>query len=252
MSEQTFNNIGVIILAAGKGKRMQSNQLKVMHLLNGRPLIDHVISAVESLNFNIKPTVVVCAEDPAVQNFLGSRANYVIQTERLGTGHAVAQAESVLFGKVNQVVVLYGDMPFITSESIKNLINTQLERNNTITLATVTAVDFNDWRASLNDYGRIVRGGQENHIIKIVEKKDCSPEELEIKEFNTGFYCFNSEWLWSNLKNLKNNNVQGEYYLTDLVGLAVAKGNKISSVSIEPKEAVGINTKENLEVAHTI
>lgn len=252
MSEQIFNNVGVVILAAGKGKRMQSNQLKVMHLLNEKPLIDHVVSAVESLNLATKPTVVVCNENPAVQDYLGDRANYVVQAERLGTGHAVAQAESVLSGKVDQVVVLYGDMPFIKPESIKKLISTQLERNNIITLATVTATDFNDWRASLIDYGRIVRGGTENHIIKIVEKKDSSPEELEIKEFNTGFYCFNAEWLWKNLKNLKNNNVQSEYYLTDLVGLAVAGGNKISSVSIEPKEAVGINTKENLEVAHTI
>lgn len=244
--------VGVIILAAGKGKRMQSNILKVMHNLNGRPLIDYVVNAVENSGVDVKPIVVVCAEDPAVENFLGDRAEYVVQNERLGTGHAVAMAEKILKYKTDAVVVLYGDMPFIKPESIRKLVEKHEEKGNKITLTTTKVEDFNDWRAALYDYGRIIRDGAENHIVKIVEKKDASPGELEIKELNSAFFCFNSEWLWENLKLLENNNAQEEYYLTDLVGLAFSEGQKLSSVEINPKEALGINTKEHLEEANKI
>lgn len=246
------NKIGVVVLAAGKGKRMQSNMLKVMHELNGRPLIDYVVGAVEDSGVCEKPVVVVCAEDPAVQNFLDGRAEYVTQIERLGTGHAVANAEEKLKDEVDTVVVLYGDMPFIKPESIQKLVEKHLEKGNQLTLMTATVDDFTDWRVSLYDYGRIIRAGEENHIVKIIEKKDATPEELEIRELNPAFMCFNAEWLWKNLRLLKNNNVQGEYYLTDLVGLAFAEGQKLSSVAIDPKEAVGINTKEHLETAQKI
>lgn len=252
MSLNNQNKIGIVILAAGKGKRMQSNMLKVMHELNGRPLIDYVVGAVEKSEVDGIPVVVVCAEDPSVQNFLGSRAEYVVQNERLGTGHAVSIVEEKLKGRVDTVVVLYGDMPFIKSESIKKLAERHLERNNKVTLMTAKVEDFNDWRAALSDYGRIIRGGEENHIIKIVEKKDATPEELEIRELNPAFFCFNADWLWENLKLLKNNNTQGEYYLTDLIGAAFDEGQKLSSVDIDPKEAIGINTKEHLETAQTI
>lgn len=246
------NKIGVVILAAGKGKRMQSNMLKVMHELNGRPLIDHVVWAVTESGVCEKPVVVVCSEDPAVENFLGSRAEYAIQVERLGTGHAVAIAEEKLKDRADAVVVLYGDMPFIKPESIQKLVAKHLEKGNQLTLMTATVEDFDDWRASLYDYGRIIRAGEENHIVKIVEKKDATSEELEIKELNPAFMCFDAEWLWKNLKLLKNTNAQGEYYLTDLVGLAFAEGQKLSSVMIDPKEAVGINTKEHLEKAQQL
>ncbi len=252
MSLSNQNKVGVVILAAGKGKRMQSDKLKVMHELNGKPLIDYVIDAVEKSEIDGKPVVVVCAEDPAVQDFLGTRAEYVIQKERLGTGHAVSIAEEKLKGGVDTIVVLYGDMPFIKPESISKLVERHLERGNKITLMTAKVEDFNDWRAVLCDYGRIVRGGEGNHIVKIVEKKDATPEELEIREINPAFFCFNAEWLWKNLKLLKNNNAQDEYYLTDLVGLAFQEGQKLSSVDIDPKEAIGINTKEQLEKAQTI
>jgi len=243
---------GVIILAAGKGKRMQSNILKVMHELNGRPLIDYVVSSVEKSGINGKPIVVVCAEDQSVEKFLGDRAEYAVQTERLGTGHAVAIAEKRLKNKTDSVVVLYGDMPFISPESIRSLVEKHEEKGNKITLTTTRVDDFEGWRAALYDYGRIIRDGAENHIVKIVEKKDASPKELEIKELNSAYFCFNSDWLWDNLKLLKNNNAQEEYYLTDLVGLAFNEGQKLSSVDVSPQEALGINTKEHLEEAKKI
>jgi bifunctional UDP-N-acetylglucosamine pyrophosphorylase/glucosamine-1-phosphate N-acetyltransferase len=220
-----------------------------MHELNCRPLIDFVIGAAKKSGIVGRPVVVVCPDNSAVQDFLGERAEYVVQNEILGTGHAVSIVEGKLKGNVDTVVVLYGDMPFIKPESIKKLVERHIERNNKITLMTVKVDDFNGWRTALYDYGRIVRGGEENHIIKIVEKKDATPEELSIKELNPAYFCFNADWLWKNLKLLKNNNIQKEYYLTDLIGLAFDEGQKLSSVDIDPKEAVGINTREHLETA---
>lgn len=241
--------IGIVILAAGKGKRMQSELPKVMHPLRGRPLIDYVVNAAEELK--IKPVVVVADDSNLVREYLGDRADYVVQTERLGTGHAVQMAEGSLNGKVDNVLVLYGDMPFIKASSLRNLIDDHVSRSNMLTLATVTVPDFRDWRAQFYDFGRIIRD-ENGDIIRIVEKKDASPAELNIKELNSAFFCFNAEWLWRNLKNLKNNNAAGELYLTDLVKIAFDTGVALSSVNIDPLEAVGVNTKEHLEKAHNI
>ena len=156
-------------------------------------------------------------------------------------------AEEFLKGKVENIVVLYGDMPFLSTNSIKKLVNKHLKKNNQLTLMTAEVSDFNDWRENFYDYGRVIRGGIKNYIVKIVEKKDATEKQLRIKEVNTSLFCFNSDWLWNNLKKLNNNNKQGEYYLTDLVGLAFAEGQKLSSVAMDPKEAIGINTKEHLE-----
>jgi len=243
------SSLGIIILAAGKGTRMKSNKLKVMHEINSLPLIEYVMRTAEMLGASLKPVVVVCNDDPAVQNYLKNRATYAVQKERLGTGHAVMTAEDLLKGKVENIVILYGDMPLLTASSIKKLVEKHLEKNNQLTLVTTEVKDFNDWRESFYDYGRIVRGGLKNRIIKIVEKKDATEKELNIKELNTALFCFNSDWLWSNLKNLKNNNKQGEYYLTDLVGLAFNEKQKLSSVIMDPKEAIGINTINHLEIA---
>lgn len=244
----TKPKIGLVILAAGLGKRMNSTKLKVMHDLNGKPLIDYVVQSAEVAVLDTKPVVVVCNDDPSVQNYLHDRAEYVVQVERLGTGHAVSMAESALRGKVDHVVVLYGDMPLISSVSIKALVERHVVRDNTLTMMTVTVSDFNDWRSAFYNFGRVIRGS-DGHIARSVEKKDATPEEREIKELNPCIYCFKSDWLWENLKNLKNNNVQQEYYLTDLVQEAIKQHEKISSISIEPHEAIGINTQEDLAQA---
>jgi bifunctional UDP-N-acetylglucosamine pyrophosphorylase/glucosamine-1-phosphate N-acetyltransferase len=160
-------------------------------------------------------------------------------------------AKEALIAKVQNVIVLYGDMPFITSDSLKKLIKRHEERGNTLTMMTVTVTDFADWRAGLYDYGRVVRGAN-GHILRTVEKKDASPEELEIKELNPCYCCFKSEWLWENLAKLRNANAQKEYYLTDLVRFAVEQGEKISAIDINPKEAIGVNTLEQLQNAEGI
>ncbi|MCX6781746.1 MAG: NTP transferase domain-containing protein [Candidatus Magasanikbacteria bacterium] len=244
-----INKIGIVVLAAGKGKRMQSELPKVMHPLRGRPLIDYVVNVAEELK--IKPVVVVADDSNLVRDYLSGRADYAVQTERLGTGHAVQMAEGALNGKVECVIVLYGDMPFIKAASLNNLIDDHMSRSNMLTLATVTVPDFRDWRAQFYDFGRIIRD-ENGDIIRIVEKKDASPAELNVMELNSAFFCFNAEWLWKNLKNLKNNNAAGELYLTDLVKIAFDTGVPLSSVNIDPLEAVGVNTKEHLEKAHNI
>ncbi|MSU75137.1 MAG: hypothetical protein EXS55_01310 [Candidatus Magasanikbacteria bacterium] len=243
-----IDNVAVVILAAGEGKRMQSALPKVMNELKNRPLVDYVVGAVEQAG--IKPVVVVSRRDNLVQNYLGERANYVVQEKQLGTGHAVAQTEAGLKDE-GHIVVLYGDMPFITTKSINKLIGEHTATQATITLATITVLDFNEWRSSLKDFGRIVRDAS-GGIIKSVELKDAIPEEAMSSELNPCYYVFESGWLWENLKKLKNENSQGEYYLTDLIGMAVSSGKKISSVAIDPKEAIGINTKEGLAMAEKL
>lgn len=243
--------VSSVILAAGDGKRMKTGIPKVMNLLKGEPLVSHVVRAVEGAGFTHKPVIIVCANHTLVQNYLKDRADYTIQEKQLGTAHAVGCAESLLAGKAGSVIVLYGDMPLITSASLKHLANVHEEYKDTVTLMTVSVPDFNEWRSQFADFGRIKRDVDGN-IIDIVEKKDASPEELQITELNTSYFCFNAEWLWKNLKEVKNQNAQQEYYLVDLVRIARAQGQRIGTVSVNPKEAVGINTKEHLDIAETI
>lgn len=245
-----LNKIGIIILAAGKGTRMNSNMLKVMHDLRGRPLIDHVLKAVEDVGFIDKPILVVRSDDSSVQDYIGDRALYVIQEKQLGTGQAVSVAENLMRGIFDHILVLYGDMPFITTESIKKLLAKHVEENNELTLVTAEVDDYENWRSIFRDFGRVVR--HNGRVVRIVEKKDASIEELMIREVNTAFFCFNANWLWENLKKLNNDNVQKEYYLTDLVKIAFESGARLSACKVDAKEALGINTKENLEVAEKI
>ena len=243
-------NVRAVILAAGQGKRMNSTMLKVMHEVRGKPMIEYVVSTVEKAGLE-KPVVVVCATDPAVQNFLGNRAEYVVQKDRLGTGHAVSMAEPELNGRAENIVVLYGDMPFVSAESVKRLVERHQERDNTLTMMTFVVQDFEDWRAPFNSFSRIIRGA-DGHIVRDVQFKDATSEELEIKELNPCVYCFKSDWLWKNLKSLKNNNAQQEYYLTDLISEAIRQGEKISSVIIDPKEALGVNSQADLATAEQL
>ena len=246
------NKIGVVILAAGAGKRMNSTLPKVMHELNHKPLVDHVVQHVEGLQLSHKPVIVVSKQHTLVQDHLGNRAEYVVQEEQLGTGHAVSVAETLLAGVVDHVVVLYGDMPFVSTTSIERLITRHAERDNAITLMTFMVPPFKGVYQPFYNFGRIVRESVSGHIARIVERKDATEAELSILELNPSFFCFNASWLWESLKRLENHNSQHEYYLTDLVSRAISEGRKISSVSIEPKEAIGINTAEDLEIAKHI
>jgi bifunctional UDP-N-acetylglucosamine pyrophosphorylase/glucosamine-1-phosphate N-acetyltransferase len=243
--------ISPVILAAGDGKRMQSDLPKVMHLLHGKPLVEHAVAAAEAVSDLQKPVIIVSPKHTMVQDHLGDRAQYAVQEQQLGTGHAVMQAQGLLHGVADHVVVLYGDMPFVSPASIEQLIAKHIERGNTVTLMTATVPNFENEYACFAKFGRIVRldGG---YIQKIVEAKDASEGELQILEVNPSIFCFKAEWLWHHLNALQNINAQGEYYLTDLIEMAIADHQLISSVPVAPREAMGINTKEELDSAATL
>lgn len=243
-----MNKVAIVILAAGDGKRMKTGIPKVMNELKGKPLVGHVVEAVEHTGLVDKPVVVVCANHTLVQDYVGERAMYVVQEKQLGTGHAVGVAEPLLKGKADTIVVLYGDMPFIRPASIQKLVREHAASQNVLTLMTVTVPDFADWRTQFNDFGRIIRDTS-GHIVNVVEKKDATSEQLTITEVNPSYICFSASWLWNNLYKVSNSNAQGEYYLIDLIKIAFEQGDTVGTVAIDPKEAVGINTKEHLDIA---
>lgn len=241
----------ILILAAGKGTRMGTEEPKVLVNLNGKPLIKYLL---ESLDSQCDPSniyIIVGYKKELVQKALSNKYNYVEQTEQLGTGHAVMCAKDAISNKFDNVLVLYGDMPFISIQTINDIINKHSEKMADLIMATISVDNFDSWQSCFYDFGRIVRDDN-NRPIKIVEKKDATPEELAIKEVNPSYFCFNSKWLWENIDKIKANNAQKEYYLTDLLALAIKSNSKIETISINPKEGIGINTPEQLKLAETI
>lgn len=246
-------NTRIVILAAGKGRRMGIDIPKVLVPLKGEPVLYHVLRSVRQAGIDPKPIVVVGENKPLVEASLregGFVAEYAVQAEQLGTGHAVRAAEAAA-GGAESVLVLYGDHPFVSPATIRTIVNLHDAEKATLTLATLIVPDFEGWRVSFADFGRIIRSA-DGAINRIVEKKDGTPEELAVRELNPAFFCFNGPWLWQGLAKLKNENAQGEYYLTDLVKMAMQEGVKISSLLIDPKEGAGINTQMHLAAAETL
>lgn len=227
----------VVILAAGEGTRMLSVLPKPLHSLLGKPLIEYVLEASESLSEK-PPVMVVGHGADLIKDSLGERVRFVEQAKLLGTGHAVQQAEELLSGYSDLVLILYGDMPLIRQSTLKSIIEIQGSHDGPMTILTVESADP-------RGFGRINRDSAGN-IQAIVEEADASPEELMITELNAGIYCFRSDWLWPSLNKLGISS-NGEYYLTDLVSLAARDGLSIKSVLAgDPEEFIGINTRVHL------
>ena len=244
--EQRKDKIGVIILAGGKGKRMQSELPKVLVELRGKPMIKHLLESLKASGVCDTPTIVVGYKKESVIEALGEKYHYAVQEEQLGTGHAVMAAHKQLEHKVENVLVLYGDNPYITPESIKKLADTHIASGGKLTMATVQLSDFLEWRSFFyTSFSRIIRN-EYGDIIRSVEFKDATDDEKKITEVNPCYFCFNAPWLWKKLQTLKNDNAQQEYYLTDLVKIAMQEGEKIASIQIEPGEALAANSKEEL------
>jgi len=246
----TLNNVGVVILAAGKGKRMQatSQQPKVLVPLAGRPMISYLLDSIEQSLLNIKPVIVIAPDLEIISRSLGSRCQYVIQEEQRGTGHAVQTAQANLLD-YKHVLVLYGDHPFVSADCIRKIISCHLRDEAVLTLATVKVPDFNEWRVGFSHFGRIVRDDN-GQIQRIVEHKDATDDEKQITEVNPSYFCFNAQWLWEHLPLLDCRNAQNEYYLTDLVELALKQNDRLTSLTLDnPHEALGINTLEQLALA---
>ena len=237
-------NYKIIILAAGKGTRMDSDLPKVLMPLGDSTLIQHLLG---NLDLKNKPTVVVGYQQDLVRDLLGNMVNYAVQSEQLGTGHAVIQAKGSIPAQADTIVVLYGDQPFVNQKTVDSLVEQHQQSEATITMGVIDLPDFDNWRSSFWKYGRIVRDS-ESHVCEIIEYKDATDEERAIKTVNPAYFVFDKHWLFAHLNILQNNNAQQEYYLTDLIKIAFEEEQKIKAVEIDPKTGLGANTKEQLAV----
>lgn len=227
-----------IVLAAGKGTRMKSDKCKVMHEVLHKPMIGHIVESLRKANVD-RIVVVVGHGAESVKEYLKDSVEYALQEPQLGTGHAAMQAE-MLKEEKGDTIILCGDGPCIQSETILKV----FKANKDHACSVVTAVLEDGAR-----YGRIVRN-EKNLVEKIVEAKDCSSEELEIKEINTGIFCFKNELLFEGLKEIKNNNAQNEYYLTDLVEIFNKKGLSVNAMVVDDvDETMGVNDRVDLAKA---
>lgn len=232
-----------IILAAGQGTRMVSSLAKVLHPLAGRPMILYSLDIVSQKGME-KPVVVVGHGAEAVQQTVGSRANFVVQQPQLGTAHAVQMAQPLLTGETDQVVVITADMPLMTAGSIHTLVETQTKNNGPITMMTIIAQDP-------RGFGRVIRGSDGN-VEAIVEEAAATADQLQIRELNISAYCFRADWLWEALKRVKVS-TKGEYYLTDVVAIARQDGLKVQAIILaDDAEAIGINTRVHLAEAEKL
>lgn len=228
-----------IVLAAGKGTRMKSALNKVMHPVLNKPMIGHIVDTLQECGVE-RIVVVVGHGADSVKEYLQDRVEYVVQEPQLGTGHAVMQA-TMLEGLSGDTIVLNGDGPCIQKETILKA----FESNANHACTVLTSV-----LESGAQYGRIVRN-EDGMVEKIVEAKDCSDEELKIKEINTGIFCFNNQALFEGLKEITNDNAQNEYYLTDLVEIFNKKGQKVNAMIVEdPDETMGVNDRVDLAKAN--
>ncbi len=242
------DKIEVIILAAGKSTRMKSEIPKALSTLKGKPFLQHILDTLKKIDPKIKPIIVVGHKKELIKEALGDGHIYAEQHEQLGTGHAVWSAKNAIKSPHKIVLVLATDQPLVSKETLERIIEKHTEKNPTITLATVTIPDFENWRIGLKHFGRIIRG-VDGLVKKIVEFKDANNEEKENKELNPALYAFDAKWLWENIDKIKNENVQAEYYLTDLIKMACDQNKKIEMVPVfNIVEALQPNSKEELEI----
>ncbi len=233
-------NIMAIVMAAGKGTRMKSKKSKLVQKIYGKEIVKRAVENAEKAGVKDIVAVVGYMKEE-VMAVLGDRVKYANQDEMLGTGHAVMQAKEFLKGKKGKVLVLNGDVPLIRPETLNKLIEKSVENKEYVTL--LTAIYDNP-----TGYGRIVRD-EGGNISAIVEEKDTTEEQKEIKEINAGIYCFDIEELLAALEKIKPNNAQGEYYLTDVVQIMNEKGLKTGAVIVEDNtEILGINDRIQLEM----
>jgi bifunctional UDP-N-acetylglucosamine pyrophosphorylase/glucosamine-1-phosphate N-acetyltransferase len=232
-----------VILAAGLGTRMKSSKPKVLHELGGKPLISWSVEACTQA-LESAPTIVVAPQAAGVREAAGEECQFVVQEERLGTGHAVLQARPSLLNEGAIVLVANADLPFISSDTLRSLAVHQESNPGPLTLLVAESEDA-------RGFGRIKRD-ETGRVVAIVEQAHATEEELKIKELNVGVYAFDAEWLWSNLDDLPLS-PKGEYYLTDLISIAASQEAQIDSVLISDlDEIIGINTRVHLAEAERI
>ena len=232
-----------LVLAAGQGKRIKSDLPKVLHKVCGKEMVNHVIDTIRKAGIQDANIIIGKGAELVKERTEEKKVTYSLQSEQLGTGHAVQCASEFLKGKKGTVAVFAGDTPLIKESTIKNLFNTHIEAKNAATILTAIVDDP-------TGYGRIIRSG--NEVLKIVEHKDCNEEELKVNEMNSAIYCFDIKLLYESLSKLSNNNEQGEYYLTDVIEILKSAGHNIGAVVTDFEETIGVNSRAQLAQAEEI
>ena len=239
----SHKHLSTIILAAGKGTRMQSDQAKVLNLLCGEPLLAYSLKLAETIQSE-KIVVIVGHQTELVrQAFPSPEFIFVEQRPLLGTGHAVLQARDQFSDYAGMILILCGDVPCLKVATVKSLIDHHCRQQAVVTVMTTR----------LNDpgtYGRVITG-QDGDVLRIVEARDATDQEKKVREINTGIYCADSRFLFEAVAQIKNDNSQREYYLTDIIEIACKTGCRVRSfIAADPFEVMGVNTPEDLEKAH--
>jgi bifunctional UDP-N-acetylglucosamine pyrophosphorylase / glucosamine-1-phosphate N-acetyltransferase len=232
-----------VILAAGQGTRMKSQLPKVLHPLLGKPMLQYALDAVKGTTQDL-PVVVLGHGAETIRQAFASQAEFVIQEPQLGTGHAVQQAEVILAGKADLVLVTYGDMPLFTAQTIECIVQAQRAHTGPVTMMTMFA-------EQARGFGRVIRDEQ-GWVTTIVEEAQATPEQLAIHELNVGVYCFEASWLWEALRRIPIS-PKGEYYLTDLIDIASSAGLSVQAQVLDDgREGIGINTRVHLAEAEAV
>jgi len=238
--------LAVVILAAGKGTRMKSKKPKVLHELMGKPIIRYILDAVSPLNPALTGLVVGHNGEQVKKQLGDSPLVFIDQEQQLGTGHALKQAREALVDFKGNLLVIYGDTPLLTTESLEKLLEVHSENNS---WATVLTTDMPD----PHGYGRIIRSENGEELQAIVEQKDLEPSQQQIQEINSGTYVFRCPEVFSILEKLDTDNKQGEYYLTDIVHIWAQEGKKNYPVKVDDyQEVMGINDRVDLSQAFEI
>lgn len=239
MIERKF---AAIILAAGKGTRMQSPLAKVMHTVLGKPMLSYSIACAKRVGSEKIVAVVGHQAETVKDTMKDICIEFADQTEQLGTGHAVLTARDHFRDYHGTILILCGDVPLLNPATVEALKAYHLSEGATVTVLTTIL-------ENPQGYGRIIKDADQN-ILKIVEEKDASAEEKKVKEINTGIYCVEADFLFDAVERIGNSNAQGEYYLTDIIGLAVEGREKAKShIAPDSNEVMGINTLEELKRA---
>ena len=234
-----------LILAAGQGKRIKSDIPKVLHKVCGKEMVNHVIDNMRGADIKDVNVIIGKGAEKVKEGTKDRNVTYSFQEKQLGTGDAVKSARAFLEGKSGVVLVFTGDAPLTKIETIHRLVNEHIDNNNSATLLSAFVDDP-------TGYCRIIRDESTNEVLRIVEHKDCNEVEIKVNEMNAGMYCFNIEDLLESLEKLSNNNSQGEYYLTDVIGILKSKGKKLGAVVTDFEDTVGVNSRVQLAQAEEI
>lgn len=235
--------VHAVVLAAGKGERMNSDLPKVLHHVCGQPIIAYVLETLSAVGIQF-PILVIGHGADSVRSAVGPRVQYVLQPEPRGTGHAMMQALPLLPDDGNPVLVLYGDTPLLQARTIEALVELHRSTGSAVSLLTAEVQDP-------TGYGRVLRDAS-GRVRRIVEEADCSPEEARVREINAGTYVFDAQPLRQSLRALTPDNAQGEYYLTDTIAWLLKQGHRVSALLASAEETMGINSRKELAAVETV